>query len=412
MWFFGSITLRVNAQVQQVVAELDVPQPCELRAESFSFCQTLVKVAPHWTSRLVARIKVHLYISVPYPYRIIITSDLRSFDMGSSNRKNIREPSLDNCSDNSTKIFFLVNFSDKDHKPSRTSSTNTTIFEPSTSSCLHRFLRATPNPLLSARSPMKKAVTFSPGAAVSSSCSSSKGLEYYNLRSFYIRAGEVFNMGDLRKPRKTRHISHTNSDPSLIPGTSNMERENEANNEVVMMYKIGMLGASEVGKSSLALQLRTSDYIFRTYEKTLLMEYNEKNVYVMLDGEEMALKILDYPAMHMSIESFCSTNNPDVYTVVYSITDQKSFKRAKKILLYLSSHDYMDNHGVILVGNKADLEGARMVSLEDYRNNSKDSSIMTWHIARHIVSTLLFFNEIYLYQVIFKTCRNKKSIRH
>lgn len=39
----------------------------------------------------------------------------------------------------------------------------------------------------------------------------------------------------------------------------------------------------------------------------------------------------------------------------------KSFKMAEDILLYLWKNDYMSSKGVILVGNKADLERRREI---------------------------------------------------
>lgn len=61
------------------------------------------------------------------------------------------------------------------------------------------------------------------------------------------------------------------------------------------------------------------------------------------------------------VETFCSTYNPDVYVVVYSVVDRRSLKVAEETLLYLWKSDYMATHGVILVGNKVDLERKREV---------------------------------------------------
>lgn len=61
------------------------------------------------------------------------------------------------------------------------------------------------------------------------------------------------------------------------------------------------------------------------------------------------------------VESFCSTYNPDVYVVVYSVVDRRSLKFAEETLLHLWESDYMASHGVILVGNKVDLERKREV---------------------------------------------------
>ncbi|KAL6952111.1 hypothetical protein U1Q18_051222, partial [Sarracenia purpurea var. burkii] len=61
------------------------------------------------------------------------------------------------------------------------------------------------------------------------------------------------------------------------------------------------------------------------------------------------------------VETFCYTFNVDVFVVVYSIIDMQSFKTAEEILLYLWKNDYMSSKGVILVGNKADLERRREI---------------------------------------------------
>jgi len=53
--------------------------------------------------------------------------------------------------------------------------------------------------------------------------------------------------------------------------------------------------------------------------------------------------------------------------VVYSVVDRRSLKVAEETLLYLWKSDYMVNHGVILVGNKVDLERKREVpSMGEY----------------------------------------------
>ncbi|KAL0279208.1 UNVERIFIED_CONTAM: hypothetical protein PYX00_000813 [Menopon gallinae] len=81
----------------------------------------------------------------------------------------------------------------------------------------------------------------------------------------------------------------------------------------------------------------------------------------MLDGKETELEIIDHPSAEMSIETFCSTYNPDVCVVVYSVDDRGSMKVAEEMLMYLWKSDYMSSRGVILVGNKADLERKREI---------------------------------------------------
>jgi GTPase SAR1 family protein len=62
------------------------------------------------------------------------------------------------------------------------------------------------------------------------------------------------------------------------------------------------------------------------------------------------------------VEGYCATYNPDVFVVVYSVVDRKSLKVAEDILLFLWKGDYVASRGVILAGNKADLERKREVT--------------------------------------------------
>ncbi|KOC60324.1 GTP-binding protein REM 1 [Habropoda laboriosa] len=198
------------------------------------------------------------------------------------------------------------------------------------------------------------------------------GVEYYRLRSFSITANGVYNLGDSLKSRRSKSINSVTSSGTSCSSTrearllssasqiSGIEAEEYTSNEQVATYKVGMLGASGVGKTALTAQFTTSDYIC-AYDTSLDEEYGQKNVSVMLNGQETELEIIDHPAAEISVETFCSTYNPDVYVVVYSVVDRRSLKIAEETLLYLWKSDYMACHGVILVGNKVDLERKRQV---------------------------------------------------
>ncbi|XP_023313895.1 ubiquitin carboxyl-terminal hydrolase 36-like isoform X2 [Trichogramma pretiosum] len=216
------------------------------------------------------------------------------------------------------------------------------------------------------------------------------GVEYYRLRSFSITANGVFNLGDSLKSRRSRSInsvtssggtscSSTTRDARLLSSTSQLSgigtdrrdsngeaasssppQQQQQQQQAVASYKVGMLGASGVGKTALTAQFTTSEYIC-AYDASLDDEYGQKSVSVMIDGQETELEIIDHPATEMSVEAFCSTYNPDVYVVVYSVVDRASLKYAEDALMYLWKSDYMAGHGVILVGNKVDLERKREV---------------------------------------------------
>ncbi|KAH0948025.1 hypothetical protein HN011_012131 [Eciton burchellii] len=210
------------------------------------------------------------------------------------------------------------------------------------------------------------------GAPGTDEAETEDGVEYYRLRSFSITANGVFNLGDSLKARRSRSINSVTSSGTSCSSTrevrllsstsqlSGIEAEEDADNDHVATYKVGMLGASEVGKTALTAQFTTSDYIC-AYDASLDEEYGQKSVSVMLDGQETELEIIDHPSAEISVETFCSTYNPDVYVVVYSVVDRRSLKVAEETLLYLWKSDYMATHGVILVGNKVDLERKREV---------------------------------------------------
>lgn len=63
------------------------------------------------------------------------------------------------------------------------------------------------------------------------------------------------------------------------------------------------------------------------------------------------------------MEAFCSTYSIDLFVIVYSVVDRKTFKTAERILLYLKENEMMLTRGAILVGNKTDLERQREVTM-------------------------------------------------
>lgn len=64
------------------------------------------------------------------------------------------------------------------------------------------------------------------------------------------------------------------------------------------------------------------------------------------------------------VEAFCTTYYIDLFVIVYSVVDRKTFKVAERILLYLKENEMMLTRGAILVGNKTDLERQREVTTQ------------------------------------------------
>ncbi|XP_070506625.1 uncharacterized protein [Chironomus tepperi] len=205
-------------------------------------------------------------------------------------------------------------------------------------------------------------------------------IEYYRLRSFSITSHGICNLGDSMRSRRSRSInsvasSNSGRDRNNSTGSQHMEEikelDNLKNECKSVPYKIAMLGDSTVGKSSLTYQFTTSEYIC-AYDLSLDDDYGQKTVSVLVNNQETELEIIDHPACEMSVEAFCSTYSIDLFVIVYSVVNKKTFKIAEKILLYLKENEMMLTRGVILVGNKTDLERQREVSTQAGRKLAKE----------------------------------------
>ncbi|KAG8237089.1 hypothetical protein J437_LFUL017367 [Ladona fulva] len=141
-------------------------------------------------------------------------------------------------------------------------------------------------------------------------------------------------------------------EPSAEPGTS------------ALPYRVVMLGASGVGKTSLVSQFMTSEYM-HAYDTSLDEEFGEKSVSVLLDGEESELTFIDHPSSEMSPENCISTYEAHAYVVVYSTSDKSSASVAEETLQCLWKSASVSTRAVILVGNKTDLVRSRVVSTEE-----------------------------------------------
>ncbi|XP_021938633.1 GTP-binding protein RAD-like isoform X3 [Zootermopsis nevadensis] len=184
--------------------------------------------------------------------------------------------------------------------------------------------------------------------------------EYYRVRSFSITPNGVFNLGDSFKSRlscSVNSVSSTSSNRSDVSPTR-LPRNPPDGDLAPARFRVAMLGASGVGKTALTCQFTVSEY-----DSSLDEDIGQKIVSVMLDGREAQLEIVDHPAAEMSVETCCSTYGPDVFVVVYSVVDRSSLAVAEDMLLFLWKGGFVASRGVILAGNKADLERRREVPM-------------------------------------------------
>ncbi|XP_034947311.1 mucin-4-like isoform X2 [Chelonus insularis] len=228
--------------------------------------------------------------------------------------------------------------------------------------------------------------------------------EYYILRHFSITGKGIVNRGDSLKSRRSRSnnsVASSNSRNRLNAGSvpadiitpSNQgfsdnksfltehltasypgSARNSAAGSLAssrgssasqgsVPYKVLMLGAPAVGKSSLVSQFMTSEYLHAYH--TSIDESGEKTVSVLLAGEESEMTFIDHPSSEMTPENCITAYEPHAYCVVYSTTDRASARVAENVLQTLWRSDLVSTRAVILVGNKADLARSRTVRTEE-----------------------------------------------
>ncbi|XP_043286833.1 serine-rich adhesin for platelets-like isoform X2 [Venturia canescens] len=202
--------------------------------------------------------------------------------------------------------------------------------------------------------------------------------EYYRQRHFSITPKGIVNRGDSLKSRRSRSnnsVASSNSSTEHLtasyPGSARnsaagslaSSRESSAS-QGTAPYRVLMLGAPAVGKSSLVSQFMTSEHLL-VFDTSIDDESGEKTVSVLLAGEESELTFIDHSYADMAPEACISSYEPHAYCVVYSTTDRTSVRVAEELLQILWRSDHVSARAVILVGNKVDLVRCRLVSIEE-----------------------------------------------
>ncbi|XP_063833935.1 uncharacterized protein LOC135083099 [Ostrinia nubilalis] len=188
--------------------------------------------------------------------------------------------------------------------------------------------------------------------------------EYYRLRHFSITGKGVVNRGDSLRSRRSRSNTSVASSASSTeaatrasaPCSLASSRDSSAG---LSAYRVLVLGAPGVGKSSLVGQFMTSEYL-HAYDTSIDDESGERSVCVLLAGEESEITFLDAPPDHVVLDG-CAHG----YCVVYSTADRSSFAEAERRLQALWAAGHTSRRAVILVGNKADLARSRVVPTDE-----------------------------------------------
>jgi len=145
-------------------------------------------------------------------------------------------------------------------------------------------------------------------------------------------------------------------------------------NPILTSLKILIIGESGVGKSSLLLRF-TDDQFDPELAATIGVDFKVK--VIDIDGNRVKLQIWDTAGQ----ERF-RTLTPSYYRggqgaiLVYDVTSRESFQKVEDWLNELET--FSTNHDIkrILVGNKCDKEGERMVSREEGQKCARKYQMM------------------------------------
>lgn len=123
-----------------------------------------------------------------------------------------------------------------------------------------------------------------------------------------------------------------------------------------------MLGAGGVGKSLVTVQFVQGVYV-ESYDPTIEDSYRKQ---IEIDGRACDLEILDtagvaqFTAMR---ELYIKSGKG--FLLVYSVTDENSLKELMALREQVARIKDSENVPMVLIGNKCDLDDARVLSIED-----------------------------------------------
>ncbi|KAK6456474.1 uncharacterized protein RJT20DRAFT_44970 [Scheffersomyces xylosifermentans] len=141
-------------------------------------------------------------------------------------------------------------------------------------------------------------------------------------------------------------------------------------------YKVVVLGAGGVGKSSITVQFVQGVYV-ESYDPTIEDSYRKQ---IEIDGRACDLEILDtagvaqFTAMR---ELYIKSGKG--FLLVYSVTDENSLKELLALREQVLRIKDTENVPMVLVGNKCDLEEDRVLSIDVGVKVSQDWGLVPFY---------------------------------
>ncbi|XP_026739513.1 ras-like protein 2 [Trichoplusia ni] len=150
-----------------------------------------------------------------------------------------------------------------------------------------------------------------------------------------------------------------------------MSRAGERPNQA-QTYKLVVVGGGGVGKSAITIQFIQS-YFVTDYDPTIEDSYTKQCV---IDDVPAKLDILDTAGQ----EEFSAMREQymrsgEGFLLVFSVADHASFDELYKFHKQILRVKDRDEFPMLLVGNKADLENQRVVSLEEAQALSRQLKV-------------------------------------
>ncbi|XP_046669155.1 ras-like protein 2 [Homalodisca vitripennis] len=150
-----------------------------------------------------------------------------------------------------------------------------------------------------------------------------------------------------------------------------MSRQNERQN-YAQTYKLVVVGGGGVGKSAITIQFIQS-YFVTDYDPTIEDSYTKQCV---IDDVPAKLDILDTAGQ----EEFSAMREQymrsgEGFLLVFAVTDKASFDEMYKFHRQILRVKDRDEFPMLMVGNKADLEHQRVVSVQEAQNLSRQLKI-------------------------------------
>lgn len=137
-------------------------------------------------------------------------------------------------------------------------------------------------------------------------------------------------------------------------------------------YKLVVVGGGGVGKSAITIQFIQS-YFVTDYDPTIEDSYTKQCV---IDDVPAKLDILDTAGQ----EEFSAMREQymrsgEGFLLVFSVTDHSSFDEILKFHRQILRVKDRDEFPMLMVGNKADLDHQRIVSVEEAQNMARQLKI-------------------------------------